>query len=64
MKTNEVKTIFGFIIENSSHLVTCLPTYIDVPVEVIANFNKMKSFTEDRTLIIKAMKNSSLLEVI
>jgi len=36
---------------------------LDVSVEVIANFNKMKSFTEDRTLIIKAMKNSSLLEV-
>ena len=36
---------------------------LDVEIEVIANFNKMKSFTEDRTLIIKAMKNSPLLEV-
>ena len=37
--------------------------HADVPVEVIANFNKMKSFTEDRALVIRAMKNSSLLEV-
>ncbi|XP_065886873.1 la-related protein 7-like [Dysidea avara] len=34
-----------------------------VPIEVIASFNKMKSLTQDRTLIVKAMKNSSLLEV-
>ena len=42
---------------------TLISFSVDVPVEVIASFNKMKSLTEDRTLIVKAMKNSSLLEV-
>ena len=43
--------------------VSYVCTFADVSIEVIANFNKMKSFTEDRALIIKAMKNSPLLEV-
>ena len=45
------------------HYVWTIFIAVDVPVEIIASFNKMKSLTEDRTLIIKAMKSSSLLEV-
>ena len=35
----------------------------DVPVEVLASFKKMKSLSTDQSLILKAIKNSSMLEV-
>ena len=35
----------------------------DVKVEVIMSFNKVKSLTTDVSLVVRAMKNSSLLEV-
>ena len=35
----------------------------DVPVEVIASFNKMKSLTTDVNMVVQVMKSSSLLEV-
>jgi len=34
-----------------------------VEVEVIASFKKMQSLTMDRSLIVKAMQHSSLVEV-
>ena len=35
----------------------------DVAVDIIADFKKMRSLTVDRSLILKAIQNSSLVEV-
>lgn len=43
-------------------MLTSLHT--DVPVKVIADFNRMKALTSDLSLILQAIKNSSLVEVL
>ena len=35
----------------------------DVSIDLIASFNKMRSLTTDRNLIVSAMERSSLLQV-
>jgi len=45
---------------------TCLRhvcAHADIPVDVIASFKKMKSLSTNRTLILKAIKSSTLVEV-
>ena len=35
----------------------------DIGVDVIASFKKMQSLTTDKSLVLKAIKSSSMLEV-
>ena len=44
-------------------LVVLVSLSADVPVSVIASFKKMKALTEDKELILRAIKNSPMLEV-
>ncbi len=38
-------------------------SFLDVTVQVIADFNKLKQISNDLHLVVKAMKSSSLLQV-
>ena len=44
-------------------IIIIIVIIIDVAVDVIASFNKMKAFTPDLNLITQAIQNSTLLEV-
>ena len=48
------------------HHVTCTCTYhfIDVPIEVLITFNRLKAISTDSNLIQKAVESSSLLKVV
>ncbi len=37
--------------------------HTDIPIKVIASFNRMKELTSDLSLILQAIRNSSLVEV-
>ena len=43
--------------------VVCCCVYIDVSVETIAGFNKMKSLTSDISMVVQVIKRSELIEV-
>lgn len=49
----------------SDNIPAALPSnaYTDIPVKVVASFKKMQSLTTDVALVLKAIRNSSLLEV-
>ena len=51
------------LLGGTGHLCLFSVVIVDVPVEVLANFKKMKSLSTDQSLILKAIKNSSMLEV-
>ena len=44
-------------------VVTCVGLCVVVPVEMIAGFNRMKAISQDVSLIVKAMRQSDMLEV-
>ena len=54
---------YYFIIIISSSSSSNIIIIIDVAVDVIASFNKMKAFTSDLNLITQAIQKSTLLEV-
>ena len=54
---------YFIIISSSSSSSSNIIIIIDVAVDVIASFNKMKAFTSDLNLITQAIQKSTLLEV-